>query len=69
MRINDNDGDSFWVSVFTELKNRSVEGILIAVTDGLKGITETLATAFTNTLRQTCIVHLIRNSMTLTINW
>ena len=62
------EGASFWVSVFTELKNRGVENILIAVTDGLKGMTEALATVFPDTLHQTCIVHLIRKSMTF-INW
>ena len=46
MWFNENDGASFWASVFTELKNRGVEEILIAVTDGLKGMTEALATVF-----------------------
>ena len=36
--FNENEGVSFWASVFTELKNRGVEDILIAVTDGLKGM-------------------------------
>lgn len=68
MWFNENEGASFWAGVFTELKNRGVEDILIAVTDGLKGMTEALATVFPNTLHQTCIVHLIRNSMAF-INW
>ena len=42
--FNENEGTSFWASVFNELKNRSVEDILIAVTDGLKGMTEVLNT-------------------------
>lgn len=37
--------------------------ILIAVTDGLKGIPEALAAVFPATTLQTCIVHLIRNSL------
>ena len=68
MWFNDNEGASFWASVFTELKNRGVEDILISVTDGLKGMTEALATVFPDTLHQTCIVHLIRNS-TAFVNW
>jgi len=40
-----------------------VADILIAVTDGLKGIPEALAAVFPATTLQTCIVHLIRNSL------
>ena len=37
--------------------------ILIAVTDGLKGMAEALAAVYPATTLQTCIVHLIRNSL------
>jgi hypothetical protein len=40
-----------------------VADILIAVTDGLKGIGEALGAVFPATTLQTCIVHLIRNSL------
>jgi len=40
-----------------------VADILIAVTDGLKGMPEALATVFPATTLQTCIVHLIRNRL------
>jgi putative transposase len=40
-----------------------VTDILIAVTDGLKGMPEALAAVFPATTLQTCIVHLIRNSL------
>jgi transposase-like protein len=40
-----------------------VADILIAVTDGLKGISEALGAVFPATTLQTCIVHLIRNSL------
>jgi putative transposase len=46
----------------TELKNRGVEDILIAVVDGLKGFPEAIAAVFPPTIVQTCIVHLIRNN-------
>ena len=46
-----------------ELRNRGVERILIAVVDGLKGFPEAIAAVFPPTIVQTCIVHLIRNSM------
>ena len=38
-------------------------GHLIAVVDGLKGFPEAIAAVFPPTIVQTCIVHLIRNSM------
>lgn len=62
MWIAENEGASFWASVFNGLKARGVEDILIAVTDGLKGMTEALETVYPQTLHQTCIVHLIRAS-------
>lgn len=46
-----------------ELKNRGVEDVLIAVVDGLKGFPEAITAVFPQTIVQTCIVHLIRNSM------
>ena len=33
MWVHENEGAAFWTSVFTELKNRGVEDILIAVTE------------------------------------
>ena len=62
MWIAENEGAAFWASVFNGLKARGVEDILIAVTDGLKGMTEAIETVFPKTLHQTCIVHLIRAS-------
>jgi putative transposase len=51
------------MKVFNDLKTRGVADILIAVTDGLKGIGEALGAVFPATTLQTCIVHLIRNSL------
>ena len=68
MWFNENEGASFWAGVFSELKSRGVEDILVAVTDGLKGMTEALGTIFPETLHQTCIVHLIRNSVAF-VSW
>ena len=59
----ENESAKYWLKVFNELKNRGVNDILIAVTDGLKGMQEALETAFPKTMLQTCIVHLIRNSL------
>ena len=61
--IEGTEGAKFWMKVFNDLKTRGVHDILIAVTDGLKGMPEALATVFPATTLQTCIVHLIRNSL------
>ena len=61
--IENTEGAKFWLNVFNDLKTRGVGDILIAVTDGLKGIGEALGTVFPATTLQTCIVHLIRNSL------
>jgi transposase-like protein len=61
--IENTEGAKFWMKVFNDLKTRGVADILIAVTDGLKGIGEALGAVFPPTTLQTCIVHLIRNSL------
>jgi putative transposase len=61
--IENTEGAKFWMKVFNDLKTRGVADILIAVTDGLKGMPEALTAVFPATTLQTCIVHLIRNSL------
>ncbi len=61
--IENTEEDKFWMKVFNDLKTRDVAYILIAVTNGLKGIPDALAAVFPQTTLQTCIVHLIRNSL------
>lgn len=61
--IEQTEGAKFWLRVMTELKNRGVGDILIAVVDGLKGFPEAIASLFPQTQIQTCIVHMIRNSL------
>ena len=57
------EGAKFWLHVLTELKNRGVEDILVAVCDGLTGFPDAIAAAFPQTTVQTCIVHMVRNSL------
>jgi transposase-like protein len=38
------EGAKFWLSVFTEIKNRGVKDVCIAVCDGLKGLPEAITT-------------------------
>ena len=62
------EGAKFWLKVITELRNRGVQDILIACCDGLKGFPEAIESVFPKTIVQTCIVHLIRNSVNY-VNW
>src|SRR6266540_4413620 len=66
--IEQTEGAKFWMKVFTDLKTRGCHDILIAVTDGLKGMSEALAAVFPAATLQTCIVHLIRRSLDFA-NW
>ena len=63
--IEQTEGAKFWLRVMNELKARGVGDILIAVVDGLKGFPEAITTVFPDAVVQTCIVHLIRNSVQL----
>ncbi len=49
--------------MLSDLRNRGVQGILIAVVDGLKSFPQAIEAAFPRTQVQTCIVHLLRHSM------
>ncbi len=53
------------LAVMNELKAGGLGDILIAVIDGLKGFPEAITAVFPDTVVQTCIVHLIRNSIQL----
>ena len=61
--IEQTEGAKFWLKVINDLKTRGVNDILIAVVDGLKGFPEAIASVYPQTVVQTCIVHLIRNSL------
>jgi putative transposase len=66
--IEQTEGAKFWLKVFTDLKTRGgCQDILIAVTDDLKGMTSAGA-GYPATTLQTCIVHLLRNSLDFA-NW
>jgi len=66
--IEQNEGAKFWLRVMNELKNRGVEDIMLAVVDGLKGFPEAITAVFPEAVVQTCIVHLLRNSMNF-VSW
>ena len=66
--IEQTEGAKFWMKVFSDLKSRGCHDILIAVTDGLKGMSEALAAVYPATTLQTCLVHLLRHSLEFA-NW
>lgn len=57
------EGAKFWVSVMTDLKNRGLQDIFIACTDGLKGFPEAIEAVYPHTQVQLCIVHQVRHSL------
>src|ERR1700712_4406086 len=66
--LEQNEGAKFWLRVMNELRNRGVEDVLLAVVDGLKGFPDAIRAVFPEALVQTCIVHLLRNSMDF-VSW
>jgi transposase-like protein len=56
------ESSKFWISILMELKNRGVQDIFYLVCDGLKGMPESVNAVFKETIVQTCVVHLIRNT-------
>jgi transposase-like protein len=56
------EGSKFWLSVFSELKNRGVNDVLIAVCDGLNGLPDAIEAVWPQATIQTCVVHLLRGS-------
>jgi putative transposase len=66
--IEQTEGAKFWLKVMNELKTRGLNDILIAVVDGLKGFPEAIGAVYPQTMVQTCIVHLIRNSLAF-VSW
>jgi transposase-like protein len=56
------EGAKFWLAVFTEIKNRGVQDVCIAVCDGLKGLPEAITATWELATVQACVIHLIRNT-------
>ena len=56
------EGAKYWLHVLTELKNRGVADVLMVVCDGLTGLPDAITAVWPQTITQTCVVHLLRNS-------
>jgi transposase-like protein len=61
--VGEREGAAYWITVFSELRNRGVQDILIACVDGLKGFSEAIQAVFPKTEVQQCIIHQIRTSL------
>jgi transposase-like protein len=61
--IEKTEGARFWTSVLTELRNRGVQDVLFVCTDGLTGFPEAIDAVFPEAVNQTCVVHLVRQSL------
>jgi len=59
MWIPENESAKFWLSVLTELQNRSVNDTLIVCVDGMKGFPDVINTLFPQAQVQLCIVHMV----------
>jgi len=61
--VSETEGAKFWLSVFTEIRQRGVQDCFVACVDGLAGLPEALETIFPQTQVQLCIVHKVRQSL------
>lgn len=61
--VQQNEGAAFWASVCADLANRGVKDVLVVCCDGLTGFPEAIAATWSQAAVQTCVVHLIRNSL------
>jgi transposase-like protein len=57
------EGAKQWMSMLTELKNRGVADALIVCCDGLKGLPDAIRVTWPDATVQTCVVHMVRNSL------
>lgn len=60
------EGAKHWITVLTELRNRGLLDACIVCCDGLKGLPEAVNAIWPEAVVQTCVVHLVRNSLRLT---
>ncbi|SDU75543.1 Transposase, Mutator family [Jiangella alkaliphila] len=57
------EGAKFWAHVLTQLRNRGLRDVLILCCDGLTGLPDAARSVFDKVTVQTCVVHVIRNTM------
>ena len=57
------EGAKQWMTMLTELKNRGIADALIVCCDGLKGLPDAIRVTWPDATVQTCVVHMVRNSL------
>ena len=57
------EGAKQWATMLTELRNRGLVDALIVCCDGLKGLPDSIRTTWPEATVQTCVVHMVRNSL------
>ena len=57
------EGAKQWATMLTELRNRGLQDALIVCCDGLKGLPDSIRTTWPDATVQTCVVHMVRNSL------
>jgi putative transposase len=53
----------FWLKIFNDIRNRGTESICVVCCDGLSALPEAIEAVYGDVWVQTCVVHLIRNSL------
>lgn len=66
--VGQNEGAKYWLQVVTEMKNRGLQDLFIACTDGLKGLPQAIETVYPQAQVQLCIVHVVRNCLNY-VSW
>lgn len=57
------EGAKQWMTMLTELRNRGIADALIVCCDGLKGLPDAIRVTWPEATVQTCVVHMVRNSL------
>src|SRR5665213_1328231 len=57
------EGAKQWMNMLTELRNRGIVDVCIVCCDGLKGLPDAITAIWPQATVQTCVVHLVRNSL------
>lgn len=57
------EGAKQWMNMMSELRNRGILDACIVCCDGLRGLPEAITATWPQAVVQTCVVHLVRNSL------
>jgi transposase-like protein len=57
------EGAKQWMTMLTDLRNRGIADALIVCCDGLKGLPDAIRVIWPDATVQTCVVHMVRNSL------